>query len=253
MMRWLAFLLAVLSLVPVLVAAPETARTRLADGFDQPVGKPDGKGYYKARGFIANHHMGEDWDGVGGNDFGAPVYAVANGYVVLSRDMRMNWGNLLIIRHAFIENGDIKIVDSVYAHMEKILVREGDQVLRGQQVGAIGTAHGLYPPHLHFEIRKNLAIGFNQREFAKDLSNYYLPTSFIEFHRHLSGAGRSAMVPINTFDMTGGGGSAGNESSRQKSMRFIVEPSQGSNENSGTTAPAHRQFHVNRFEDLQGW
>lgn len=252
-MRCLAFLLAVFFLTPLLDASPGTARTRLADGFDMPVGKPDGKGYYKARGFIANHHMGEDWDGIGGHDFGDPVYATANGYVVLARDMHMNWGNLLIIRHAFIEDGQIKVVDSVYAHMQKILIREGDQVLRGQQVGSIGTAHGLYPPHLHFEIRKNLSIGFNQREFAKDLSNYYLPTTFIEFHRHLAGAGRSALVPINTFDMTGGGGTQSTEDSSEKGMRFITEPQSGSGQDQTPSAPVRHPFKVNRFEDLQGW
>ena len=34
----------------------------LADGFDFPVGKPDGKGYYKARGLrlATPRHLGED-------------------------------------------------------------------------------------------------------------------------------------------------------------------------------------------------
>ncbi len=64
-------------------------------------------------------------------------------------------------------------------------MHEGQQVMRGQQVGAIGTNHGMYPAHLHFEIRKNLSIGFNQSAFAKDLSNYYQPTPFILAHRTL--------------------------------------------------------------------
>jgi hypothetical protein len=37
----------------------ETAFTKLADGFDFPVGIPDGQGYYKARGFRPNGHLGE--------------------------------------------------------------------------------------------------------------------------------------------------------------------------------------------------
>ena len=76
-------------------------RTRLADGFDQPVGKPDAEGYYISRGFRARYHMGEDWNGLeGGNsDLGKPVYATASGVVVLARNMRMSWGNLVIIRH----------------------------------------------------------------------------------------------------------------------------------------------------------
>src|SRR5437588_2545816 len=48
----------------------QTAFTKLADGFDLPVGKPDGRGYYKARGMRSHGHLGEDWDGVGGGESG---------------------------------------------------------------------------------------------------------------------------------------------------------------------------------------
>ncbi len=42
----------------------------LCDGFDFPVGKPDGKGYYRARGLRLKspRHMGEDWNGNGGGN-----------------------------------------------------------------------------------------------------------------------------------------------------------------------------------------
>ena len=46
----------------------QQAATFLADGFDLPVGKPDGEGYYKARGYRPNGHLGEDWNGKGGGD-----------------------------------------------------------------------------------------------------------------------------------------------------------------------------------------
>ena len=87
--------------------SPEHVRTRLADGFDQPVGKPDADGYIFTRGFRPRYHMGEDWNGLeGGNsDLGKPVYATANGIVVLARDMRMGWGNLVIIRTSFSKKG----------------------------------------------------------------------------------------------------------------------------------------------------
>lgn len=186
--------------------SPKTARTRIADGFDQPVGKPDAEGYYMSRGFRANYHMGEDWNGLaGGNsDLGAPVYSTANGYVVMARDVRMSWGNLVIIRHVYIDSGNLKFADSVYAHLDKILVKEGQQIVRGQQVGTIGTNRGMYRAHLHFEIRKNLFIGFNQRGFGRDLNNYFVPGAFIAARRKLPGAGRSGMVPIETFNMPAG-------------------------------------------------
>ena len=207
LLRKYAFWIFLFCLVTALVSAPspDTVRTRLADGFDQPVGKPDGVGYYTSRGFRPRYHMGEDWNGLeGGNkDLGKPVYATANGIVVLARDMRMGWGNLIIIRHIFLEDRQMRTADSAYAHLERILVREGQQIVRGQHIGSIGTNRGMYTAHLHFEVRKNLFIGYNQSGFGKDYSNYYMPSSFIAQRRKLSGSGRSALVAINTFNLRG--------------------------------------------------
>lgn len=224
-------------------AAPQEVRTRLADGFDQPVGKPDAEGYYTSRGFRANYHMGEDWNGLGGgnSDLGDPVYNIGHGVVVLARDVRMAWGNLVIIRHIFLEDGRLKTVDSVYAHLQKILVREGQQVTKGQQVGTIGTANGMYRAHLHFEIRKNLNIGFNQRGFPRDLTAYYVPGVFIEARRVLPGKGRSAMVSINTFDLTGRP-----VIRKHEPPTSILQPSPTPSSKS-KNAPRYR---VNRFDDL---
>src|SRR5207237_5549248 len=44
----------------------QTAFTRLADGFDFPVGKNDARRYYKVSGVRLHGHLGEVWDGVGG-------------------------------------------------------------------------------------------------------------------------------------------------------------------------------------------
>jgi murein DD-endopeptidase MepM/ murein hydrolase activator NlpD len=253
-LRKYAFWLFLFCLVTALVSAPvpETMRTRLADGFDQPVGKPDAEGYYISRGFRAGYHMGEDWNGLeGGNtDLGKPVYATANGVVVLASDMRMGWGNLVIIRHIFLEEKQMKTVDSVYAHLDRIFVREGKQIVRGQQIGTIGTNRGRYLAHLHFEIRKNLFIGYNQRAFAKDLTNYYVPGAFIAQHRKLYGAGRSALVVVNTFNIDEKGTppmDAAVARSDDKQARGI---SSSSASPSLTPSKKKEQFRVNRFSDL---
>lgn len=179
----------------------QNAQTRLADGFDLPVGKPDARGYYKARGFKSHGHLGEDWDGVGGGDtdLGDPVYCIGDGIVVFARDCHQGWGNVIIVRHAYREGGSVRNVDSLYGHLNKLLVRRGQTVKRGQQIAEIGNAHGLYDAHLHLEVRKNLAIGMSRDKFAQDLSNYYNPTDFIEAHRRLSTAGGSYRVAMNTF------------------------------------------------------
>lgn len=59
-------------------------------------------------------------------------------------------------------------------------------VEKGQLVGTMGGNNGMYFVHLHFEMRKNLHIGMNRSSFARDSSNYYSPTAFINAHRALS-------------------------------------------------------------------
>ena len=80
---------------------------------------------------------------------GTPIYAVERGEVVYSDQLR-GYGNMVIIRHA----GGIA---SVYAHNQINLVRDGQQVAKGQVIGKVGSTGRVTGPHLHFEIRKNNA------------------------------------------------------------------------------------------------
>ena len=63
----------------------------------------------------------------------------------------------------------------------------------------IGTNHGMYVAHLHFEIRKNLSIGINRSAFKRDFTNYYRPSEFIAARRKLPCGGRSAVIVTNTY------------------------------------------------------
>lgn len=185
-------------------ASAQTFTTaRLADGFDYPVGKPDGNGYYVYRGFSPNGHLGEDWNGNGGGDTdeGDPVYATANGVVVFSEDYARGWGNVIIIRHAYREkNGQIAFVDSLYGHLKVRIARVGQQVTRGQQVGTIGTGpYGMYAAHLHFEIRKDLRVGMRRDMYPKTFTTYHSPRAFIETYRRLRQEDRVVRIPVNTF------------------------------------------------------
>ena len=182
---------------------PFSMNTRLADAFDFPVGKPNAVGYHKARGFTPNGHLGEDWNGDGGGDtdLGDPIYAIGNGVVVFARDVHVGWGNVVIIRHSYKEpaEGDmVKTIDSLYGHLDTIMVQQGQQVLRGQQIATMGTAHGMYDAHLHFEIRKNLTVGMARSSFPRDFSVYHDPTQFLMAHRVLHGGG-STLMAVNTF------------------------------------------------------
>lgn len=204
-------LIAILALGILLCAHGRAERTTaifVADGFDFPVGKPNGDGYYKARGYSPHGHLGEDWNGRGGGDtdLGAPVYATANGIVLFAKNYYHGWGNVVIVRHAYQEGGQTKFVDSLYGHLDAIQVRYGQHLKRGQQLGTIGTGGGLYPAHLHFEMRKDLRVGMARLSFPQDDSVYWSGTQFINDHRRLSATSSTAMAPIDTFSATTGKG-----------------------------------------------
>lgn len=182
--------------------AVDVIRCQLADGFDFPVGKPDAGGYYKSRGFWPNGHLGEDWNGRGGgdSDLGDPIYCIGRGVVVLSENVGVGWGNVVIVRHAYRdESGKIEMVDSLYGHLQQRMVKLHQIIERGQQVGTMGSNNGMYYVHLHLEIRKNLQIGMNRSQFARDYSNYYSPTQFINARRRLLSSFQRFEIPVNTF------------------------------------------------------
>jgi len=186
-------------------SAQQTVRMPLADGFDQPVGKPNAEGYYMARGVRLSPpvHYGEDWNGRGGgdSDLGDPVYACGDGVVTWAYDVRVGWGNVVLIRHAYRDpaTGQVKYCDSLYGHLNEIMVKVGQLVKRGQQVGTIGSNHGMYPAHLHFEIRHNISIGMLRDNVPRDFHNWAVPTDFISKYRRLSREWGQVSVPIGTY------------------------------------------------------
>ena len=137
-----------------------------------------------AQRFTENHHLGEDLNGIGGenSDLGDPIYAIADGRVLLAREGGPGWGNVMIVLHAYIDHHERKYVQSYSGHMEKMLVHAGDDVRRGQQIATVGTANGRYFAHLHFEMREFVTpfIGSGYRE---DTHGWIDPTAFIKQHR----------------------------------------------------------------------
>jgi len=188
-----------------LVPDADAAKVNLADGFDFPVGKPNAAGYYKARGLRLRspQHFGEDWNGRGGGDtdLGDPVYNIGEGIVTFAHDVRSGWGNVVIIRHAYRDpaSGQVKFCDALHGHLNQIMVKVGQQVKRGQQIGTIGSNRGMYPAHLHFEIRHNIHIGMHRNEAPSDMINWADPTQFINKYRRLNREWRPVAVPTGTY------------------------------------------------------
>ena len=77
---------------------------------------------------------------------GDPVYASAPGKVVYSGTGLRGYGKLIIIKHN-------KTFLSAYAHNNQILVKEGQNVVKGQKIGEVGATDA-ESPRLHFEIRR---------------------------------------------------------------------------------------------------
>jgi murein DD-endopeptidase MepM/ murein hydrolase activator NlpD len=86
-------------------------------------------------------HRGTDFAGA----TGAPVRAPGAGRVVLAEDLYYS-GTTVIIDHGL-------GLFSVLAHLSRIDVREGDSVVRGARVGAVGATGRVTGPHLHWSVR----------------------------------------------------------------------------------------------------
>ena len=82
-----------------------------------------------------------------GGWIGAPVKAADAGYVALAASgWNGGYGNHVIIDHG---NG----FSTLYAHLNSIYVRPGENVARGAEIGSLGNTGNSTGPHLHIEIR----------------------------------------------------------------------------------------------------
>lgn len=79
---------------------------------------------------------------------GDPVYATSDGIVSTSDDGRTNYGKFIVVDHD-------KTFQSKYCHLSKLMVKEGDEVIKGQLIGLIGSTGLSTSPHLHYEVLKN--------------------------------------------------------------------------------------------------
>lgn len=116
-----------------------------------PEGRPVAQGfissYFGARadpftGYAAVH-KGLDFAG----PEGTKVSSVAAGLVTFAGE-RSGFGQMVEINHG---NG----LSTRYCHSEKLLVKQGDMVRKGQEVALIGSTGRSTGPHLHFEVLRD--------------------------------------------------------------------------------------------------
>lgn len=88
----------------------------------------------------------------GGVDFACPtgtsVYAADGGQVAMVKYLNYSYGYHILINHG---NG----LSTLYAHNSQILVKQGQEVKKGQLIAKSGSTGNSTGPHLHFEVRKN--------------------------------------------------------------------------------------------------
>jgi murein DD-endopeptidase MepM/ murein hydrolase activator NlpD len=77
---------------------------------------------------------------------GTTVKAADKGTVAYAGNELKGFGNLILIKHS---DGWI----TAYAHNEKLLVKKGQTVLKGEKIATVGSTGGVNAPQLHFEVR----------------------------------------------------------------------------------------------------
>lgn len=101
-----------------------------------------------SKGYSSTNHDGIDIGGTGGNLDGQAADSIGSGKVIQVGYEEKGYGNYVVVDHG---NG----YTSLYGHLQKATVKQGDTVSAGQQVGVIGSTGSSTAPHLHLRVHKN--------------------------------------------------------------------------------------------------
>jgi septal ring factor EnvC (AmiA/AmiB activator) len=119
-------------------------RTTDIGKLDWPV---NGVFLYRFGRFVNPNNTTTRWNGIGiGAAAGTAVKSVSAGTVAYAGPMG-TYGNTVILEHG---GGDY----SVYGSLDRIDVRKGTRVIKGQVLGTVGISDPALGSHLHFEIRR---------------------------------------------------------------------------------------------------
>lgn len=93
---------------------------------------------------VPKFHAGMDFTAPTGTD----IFATGDGVVERVERKRTGYGLNVIIRHGY-------GYKTLYGHMSKISVRQGQKVKRGDVIGLVGNTGTSVGPHLHYEVIKD--------------------------------------------------------------------------------------------------
>ncbi len=118
-----------------------------------------------------NHPITGKYSNHGGTDvraaYGTTIKA-ARGGVVMTSEYHWSYGNYVVVVH---DNG----TSTLYAHMSKRAVKEGQTVKQGQTLGYVGSTGSSTGNHLHYEIRTTDSSG---KLVRVDALKYYKGMTF---------------------------------------------------------------------------
>jgi len=124
--------------------APSSIRTTDIGRLDWPV---NGAFLYRFGRYVNPNNTTTRWNGIGiSAPVGTSVKSVSAGTVAYAGPMG-TYGNTVILEHG---GGDY----SVYGSLNRIDVRKGTRVIKGQALGTVGVSDPALGSHLHFEIRR---------------------------------------------------------------------------------------------------
>jgi len=78
---------------------------------------------------------------------GTPILAATDGIVTFS-GTESEYGRLIVIEHG---HG----FSTAYGHLDKLLIKAGEKVVKGRVIGTAGMSGNSTGPHLHYEVRLN--------------------------------------------------------------------------------------------------
>ena len=143
------------------------------------------------------HPVLQTWRAHNGTDFaaatGTPARTVGDGVVAFA-GVQNGFGNVVFIKH---QNNH----ETVYAHLSKINVQQGQSVSQGQVIGLVGSTGWATGPHLHFEVRVN-GVQQDPMATAKQSDVVPVPVAAQAQFRQLANGFRNQLQAAATINQT---------------------------------------------------
>ena len=143
------------------------------------------------------HPILQTWRAHNGTDFaatsGTPARTVGDGVVEFA-GVQNGFGNVVFVKHA---NNQ----ETVYAHLSKINVQQGQKVSQGQTIGLVGMTGWATGPHLHFELRVN-GVQQDPMTMAQQSDVIPVPAAAKAHFKQLADGFRNQLQAAATIDQT---------------------------------------------------